>query len=45
MLVSTSLSDENQQKLNVVHETIYSLLPINGREDFLNFHRNNIYKG
>lgn len=45
LLVSTILSDENKQKLNVVHDTVYPLLPTNGREQFLNFHRNQIFKG
>lgn len=45
LLVSNILSDENKYKLNVVHDTVYPLLPTNGREGFLNFHRNHIYLG
>ncbi|MGS0748440.1 HNH endonuclease [Halpernia sp. GG3] len=45
LLVSTILSKENRQKLNLINDTLYPSLPIDGRQQFLNFHRNEIYKG
>lgn len=45
LLVSDILSNENKQRLNISANTLYPTLPVNGREEFLNYHRNNIFKG
>jgi putative restriction endonuclease len=45
LLVSTILSEENRQKLDLINNKVYPLLPVDGRQEFLNFHRNEVYKG
>lgn len=45
LLVSNSISQENKQKLNIINGTVYPQLPINGREQFLEFHRDVVFKG
>ena len=45
LLVSNIISVENKQRLNLVDQTIYPMLPIKGREEFLEFHRDVIFKG
>lgn len=44
IIVSTLISDENRGRLNLINNTQYPLLPIDGREDFLNYHRDNLFK-
>ncbi|WP_439505761.1 HNH endonuclease [Sediminibacterium sp.] len=44
ILVSSTLTLENQQYLNLQENTSYPLLPIEGRELFLEFHRDVIFK-
>ena len=44
LLVSNIISVENKQRLNLVDQTIYPMLPIDGREEFLEFHRDVIFK-
>lgn len=43
LIVSNIISLENKQRLNLVDQTIYPMLPINGREEFLEFHRDEIF--
>lgn len=44
IIVSPLISTENKGKLNLTDGMIYPLLPITGREEFLEYHRTNILK-
>ena len=44
LVVSNIISEVNKQRLNLVNQ-IYPMLPVNGREEFLEFHRDVIFKG
>lgn len=43
LLISNILSNENRNRLNLENNNIHPLLPIEGREEFLEFHRDNIF--
>lgn len=43
LLVSTSISTENKLHLNLIEEAHYPLLPTIGREEFLEYHRRNVF--
>lgn len=42
LIISNKISEENIQKLGLIQNMQIPLLPINGREDFLEYHRNQI---
>lgn len=44
LIISSTLSEENKNHLNLSEEVIYHHLPIAGREEFLEYHRENILK-
>jgi len=44
LIVSTLITFENRERFNIENGTLYQRLPINGREVFLNYHRENIFK-
>lgn len=44
LLISPLISANTQQKLNLVNDTLYERLPVTGRELFLNYHRENVFK-
>lgn len=43
VLHSHSISEQNRQRLNIVAGTIYDSFPLLGREEFLDFHRREIF--
>jgi hypothetical protein len=43
IIISPKISNENKNRLNLIDGTIYPRLPILGREDFLDFHRTEIF--
>jgi len=45
ILISKRLSSENRARLEINHKDIIENLPINGREEFLEYHRKYIYQG
>ena len=45
ILISKRLSSENRARLEINHRDIIEDLPINGREEFLEYHRKYIYQG
>lgn len=45
LIVSPWLSKMTCSKLNIAPEKQYPMLPTNGREEYLEFHRTNIFKG
>lgn len=44
LIISTKLSDENVTKLGLISNTRYPNLPIAGRENYMEYHRNEILK-
>lgn len=44
MIISPWISKMTCSKLNIAPEKQYTMLPINGRENYLEYHRNNIFK-
>lgn len=44
IIVSSLISHENRERLNLENGTSYPTLPIKGREIFLNFHRDSLFK-
>jgi len=45
VLISKRLSSQNKARLEINHRDIIEELPINGREEFLEYHRKYIYQG
>jgi len=45
ILISNKLSKENIQRLGIEHRQIINDLPVNGREEFLEYHRKYIFQG
>lgn len=45
ILISSKLSGENVHRLQVKHEQIIERLDVNGREEFLDYHRRFIFQG
>ncbi len=45
ILISDKLSPKNRKKLGIPHKTIIKSLPVEGREEFLEFHRKYIFQG
>ena len=45
ILISNKLSKENIQRLGIKHRQIINDLPLNGREEFLEYHRKYIFQG
>ncbi|MGE8377674.1 MAG: HNH endonuclease [Sphingobacterium sp.] len=43
LIISNSISEQNRQRLNLVAGTIYDSFPLLGREEFLDFHRREIF--
>src|SRR5690606_37882176 len=44
LIISTAVSEENRQRLNIIAGTIHNNLPLEGREEYLQFHRDHIFK-
>lgn len=44
ILLSTLISNENKIRLNLIDGQIYPLLSVDGRENFLEYHRQHIFK-
>jgi hypothetical protein len=44
LLISSEISKTNTNKLNLVPNMIFPKFPIHGREEFLEYHRNEIFK-
>lgn len=45
ILISNRLSKENIERLNIYNKQVFDYLPIEGRQVFLEYHRNNIFQG
>jgi len=43
LLVSDTFSEKNLARLNLKHNQIITDLPINGRKEYLEYHRNKIF--
>jgi hypothetical protein len=44
IIVSSLISDENKERLAIANNTVYPLLPLDGRFDYLTYHRDSIFK-
>jgi hypothetical protein len=45
LLISKWLSKYNREKIGIREWQIINLLPINGREEYLDYHRNKVFLG
>jgi hypothetical protein len=45
VLISKKLSNENRRRLRINHKEIINNLPIDGREEFLEYHRRYVFQG
>lgn len=45
ILISNKLTNDNIQRLGIIHRQIINDLPISGREEFLEYHRKYIFQG
>lgn len=44
LIISSLISEQNRQRFNLVTGTVYDQLPLEGRIEFLQFHREHIFR-